>query len=153
MSIFEQLHPDVRATSTLPSLKREYSLEEIAMMTRVGPARVLGLQDRGALESGMQADIAVYEKQSDIAAMFSHPTYVFRRGEQVLAPEQALLPQSKPTLKQTIVAQLPVDGHYQDLIHRAYLSCYGYSPSFVGISSDELRGEYHDLVHVKSLHS
>lgn len=151
MSVFEQLHPDVRATSTLPSLKREYTLEEIAMMTRLGPARILGLADRGALEPGMQADIAVYEKQSDVAAMFGSPIYVFRRGEPVLAPTKESWKQSNPTRKQTIVAHLPADGHYQDLIDRAYLSCYGYSPSFVGISSDELRGEYQDIVDVAAI--
>jgi formylmethanofuran dehydrogenase subunit A len=148
MSIFDQLHPDVRATSTLPTLKREYTLEEIAIMTRVGPARILGLADRGALADGMQADIAVYQKQSDLAAMFGSPTYVFRRGEQVLAPGRQVIGQSKTILKQTIVAQLPVDAHYGDLIDRAYVSCYGYSPSFIAISPDELRGDYHDIVEV-----
>lgn len=149
MSIFEQLHPDVRATSSLPTLKREYSLEEIAMMTRAGPARILGLADRGTLEDGMLADIAVYEMQSDRAAMFSSPTYVFRRGLQVLAPEGQVLGQTGTVLKQTVVASLEVDTHYRDLIDRAYLSSYGYSPSFVGISADELRGEYHDVVGVE----
>ncbi|MBU6174497.1 MAG: formylmethanofuran dehydrogenase subunit A, partial [Planctomycetes bacterium] len=69
MSIFERLHPDVRATSPLPSLKREYTLEEIALMTRKGPATVLGLNDRGTLESGKLADVVVYRKADKIDSM------------------------------------------------------------------------------------
>src|SRR5215207_7870275 len=43
----------------LQSLAREYSLAEIATMTRVAPARLLGLKDRGHLGPGAVADVAV----------------------------------------------------------------------------------------------
>ena len=50
--------------TTLPALKREYSLFEIATMTRAAPARLLGLADRGHLGPGALADVAVYDDHS-----------------------------------------------------------------------------------------
>ena len=58
------------AASTLGSIAREYTLAEIAILTRAGPARILGLRDRGHLAPGAVADIAVYTEQADKAAMF-----------------------------------------------------------------------------------
>jgi formylmethanofuran dehydrogenase subunit A len=64
-------------------LTREYSLREIAIMTRAGPARILGLADRGRLSPGALADIAVYRKQFDAEAMFRTPAHVFKSGIEV----------------------------------------------------------------------
>src|SRR6202008_3142485 len=47
------------AMTTLPSIAREYNLDEIAIMTRAAPAKLLGLTDRGHLGEGGLADIAV----------------------------------------------------------------------------------------------
>jgi formylmethanofuran dehydrogenase subunit A len=74
------LHPDVAASSPLRELKRELTLYEIAIMTRAGPARLLGLKDRGHLGVGAAADIAVYRDEADREAMFSTPTHVFKDG-------------------------------------------------------------------------
>jgi formylmethanofuran dehydrogenase subunit A len=84
MSIFDRLHPDVRSVSTLPSLKREYRLDEIASITRLGPARALGLQNRGNLNPGSISDVAIYRNDDNPETMFSSPTMVFRCGELVL---------------------------------------------------------------------
>ncbi len=83
MSIFAQLHPDVRATSRLASLKRELTLDEIAIMTRTGPARALGLTSLGHLQPGASGDIVVYLKDSNQETMFGKPEMVFRRGRLV----------------------------------------------------------------------
>ena len=64
-------------------LAREYSLYEIAIMTRAAPARILGLHDRGHLGAGAAADITVYRDQTDREAMFAAPEYVFKDGELV----------------------------------------------------------------------
>ena len=72
------------AMTTLPSIGREYSWEEIAIMTRAAPARLLGLQDRGTLAPGAVADVAVYRKQDDIAAMLGAAAYVFKDGDLVV---------------------------------------------------------------------
>ena len=75
-----KLHPDVAANAALKSITRELSLYEIAVMTRAGPAKLLGLKDRGHLGVGAAADIAVYREQADREAMFTTPDCVFKDG-------------------------------------------------------------------------
>ena len=70
--------------STLPSLTREYTFEEVAIMTRAAPAKLLGLKDRGHLGAGALADVAVYRKGSDIAQMFRSAAFVLKNGELVV---------------------------------------------------------------------
>jgi formylmethanofuran dehydrogenase subunit A len=75
-----KLHPEVAAQAALRSITRELSLYEIAIMTRAGPARLLGLRDRGHLGVGAAADIAVYRENENREAMFATPEYVFKDG-------------------------------------------------------------------------
>jgi len=82
--MFQKLNPDARAASILGSLTREYSLYEIAIMTRAAPARTLGLADRGHLGAGAAADIVVYREDADRERMFSTPEYVFKDGELIV---------------------------------------------------------------------
>jgi formylmethanofuran dehydrogenase subunit A len=72
------------ALSTLSSIAREYTLEEIAIMTRAAPAKLLGLDDRGHLRPGALADIAIYRKGKDIAQMFGAAAFVFKNGDLVV---------------------------------------------------------------------
>jgi formylmethanofuran dehydrogenase subunit A len=78
-----KLHPDVAAQSPLASLTRELDFNEIAILTRAAPARLLGLADRGRLDAGAAADIAVYREHADREAMFRTPAWVFKDGELV----------------------------------------------------------------------
>ena len=78
------IHPEAQKMTTLASIDREYTLNEIAIMTRAGAARIIGLQDRGALGVGNWADITVYTENDDRQAMFSQPDYVFKDGELVV---------------------------------------------------------------------
>lgn len=78
------LHPEAIRMSGLEGLEREYSLYEIAIMTRAGPARILGLEDRGHLGPGAAADITVYRPRDDHEAMFESPALVFKDGEPVV---------------------------------------------------------------------
>jgi formylmethanofuran dehydrogenase subunit A len=75
-----KLHPEVTANCTLQDIERELSLYEIAILTRSGPARLLGLHDRGHLGAGAAADIAVYREHADQETMFTTPEYVFKDG-------------------------------------------------------------------------
>lgn len=75
-----KLHPEVAASAALKSITRELSLYEIAILTRAGPARLLGLKDRGHLGAGAAADITVYREEADREAMFTTPEYVFKDG-------------------------------------------------------------------------
>jgi len=79
-----RLHPDVAAQSALKDMTRELTLNEIAIMTRAAPARLLGLRDRGQLGAGAAADVAVYRAEGDPEAMFSRPAWVFKDGECVV---------------------------------------------------------------------
>ena len=78
------IHPEAQKMTTLGSIEREYSLQEIAIMTRAGAARIIGLKDRGALSVGNWADITVYTENADRQAMFTKPDYVFKDGELVV---------------------------------------------------------------------
>jgi formylmethanofuran dehydrogenase subunit A len=79
-----QINPEAAAASRLSSLKREYSLYEIAIMTRAAPARILGLADRGHLAPGALADITVYHPYDNPEQMFERPMLVFKRGEVIV---------------------------------------------------------------------
>jgi formylmethanofuran dehydrogenase subunit A len=79
-----ELPPAAAAVTTLPAIAREYSLTEIATMTRAAPAKLLGLSDRGHLGAGALADVAVYENDADRARMFRAAALVFKSGELVV---------------------------------------------------------------------
>ena len=82
--IMSRLHPEAQAASHLASLEREYSLYEIAIITRAGAAKLVGLSDRGRLSKGAAADITVYTEHEDKEKMFSKPDYVFKDGQMVV---------------------------------------------------------------------
>jgi formylmethanofuran dehydrogenase subunit A len=88
--MFTKLNLDAQAMSTLTSIDREYSLYEIAIMTRAGAAKLVGLHDRGHLGVGAGADITVYTDQPDREAMFAKPDYVFKDGELVVRNGQVI---------------------------------------------------------------
>jgi formylmethanofuran dehydrogenase subunit A len=83
-----RLPPAAMAMTTLPSITREYTLGEIATMTRAAPARLLGLTERGQLGAGAVADIAVYCDNKDRAAMFRSAALVFKDGDLVVRDGQ-----------------------------------------------------------------
>jgi formylmethanofuran dehydrogenase subunit A len=49
-----------RARSLLPSLDRELTFHEVAILTRAGQAKALGLSKKGHLGIGADADVAIY---------------------------------------------------------------------------------------------
>ena len=77
------INKDAAAASVLGSIDREYSLYDIAIMTRAAPAKSLGLKNRGHLGSGSIADITVYNDVKNREKMFEKPLYVFKDGELV----------------------------------------------------------------------
>ncbi|HSI23702.1 MAG TPA: formylmethanofuran dehydrogenase subunit A [Methylophilaceae bacterium] len=82
--VFGNLNLDAQKMSTLASIDREYSLYEIAIMTRAGAAKLVGLHDRGHLGIGAAADITVYTDIADREKMFEKPDYVFKDGQLVV---------------------------------------------------------------------
>ena len=84
------IHPEAQKMTTLASIDREYTLNEIAIMTRAGAAKLIGLQDRGGLSAGNWADITVYTENADRQKMFEKPDYVFKDGELVVKDGQVV---------------------------------------------------------------
>lgn len=96
-----KLNQEALALTLLPNLTREFSLSEVATMTRSAAADLLGLHDRGHLSPGAIADIAVYDPhssaipsqttgafanraKSDYRAMFANAAMVFKNGRVVV---------------------------------------------------------------------
>jgi formylmethanofuran dehydrogenase subunit A len=77
---FARLHPAVRKRSPLAGITREYTLQELCIVTRAAPARIAGLARKGHLGVGADADIALYRPDPDLARMFSMPAKVFKGG-------------------------------------------------------------------------
>ena len=70
----------LEGTALAEGLAREYTLSEIATITRAAPARLLGLASKGHLGPGADADIALYAPDADREAMFAAPRFVFKAG-------------------------------------------------------------------------
>jgi formylmethanofuran dehydrogenase subunit A len=74
----------IRRTALLDGLEREYTLNEIAIITRAAPARRLGLRDKGHLGIGADGDVTIYHDRDDREEMFATPRYVIKGGELVV---------------------------------------------------------------------
>jgi formylmethanofuran dehydrogenase subunit A len=74
----------IQSTVLLDDLEREYTLEEIAIVTRAGPARLLGLRDKGHLGTAADADVTIYDERADREEMFATPRYVIKGGRVVV---------------------------------------------------------------------
>ena len=112
----------VAEMTTLGSITREYTLQEIATMTRAAPAKLLGLADRGQVGPGARADVAVYSEDSDRARMFRAAHFVFKDGDLVVRDGQVThyragrTLESRPEFDRGIERRL--DAYY-DEVYRA----------------------------------
>jgi formylmethanofuran dehydrogenase subunit A len=79
----DEINPDAAASSQLRGLTREYTLKEIAVMTRSAPAKLLGLTNMGSLAPGAVADIVAYEDHPNRERMFKQPRMMIRRGKPI----------------------------------------------------------------------
>jgi len=91
---FERIHPRVRSRSPLKDLGREYSLQELCIVTRAAPARIAGLAHKGHLGPGADADVTLYRPDRDLARMFALPAMVFKAG--VLVAEDGQVRRTAP---------------------------------------------------------
>jgi formylmethanofuran dehydrogenase subunit A len=89
-SCLARVNPALLAGSAMADgLAREYTLDEIAIVTRAAPARLLGLSRKGHLGEGADADVTVYATDPDLSVMFATPRYVLKGG--VLVVEEGQL--------------------------------------------------------------
>ncbi|MBS0210732.1 MAG: formylmethanofuran dehydrogenase subunit A [Planctomycetes bacterium] len=82
--VARRLPEQVRQRSLIGELDRKYSLYEIAIITRAGPARMLGLRDKGHLGVGADADVTIYAPNADVQQMFELPRYVIKAGQVIV---------------------------------------------------------------------
>ena len=92
--------------TSLMDLNREYTLQEIAIITRAGPAKLLGLANKGHLGVGADADITIYQEQDDKELMFNAARFVIKDGHlfikdhEFCADHQGCLLSAKRTVHQ-----------------------------------------------------
>ncbi|MBC6414638.1 MAG: formylmethanofuran dehydrogenase subunit A [Chromatiales bacterium] len=134
VDMLKELHPEARKMSTLDTIKREYTLYEIAIMTRAAPARSLGLSNKGHLAVGADADIVVYTPSTNIEQMFAHPRYVFKNG--VLMVKDAKVINIPPCY--THVVKPEYDTSIEKLIKKHYQDYRTVNFENSCISSDEI---------------
>ena len=82
--MLKECHPAVRSRCHFPDIDREYTLGEIAIITRAGPARILGLTNKGHLGVGADADVTIYVPHENKETMFELPRYVIKGGEVIV---------------------------------------------------------------------
>ncbi|MFN0198266.1 MAG: formylmethanofuran dehydrogenase subunit A [Planctomycetaceae bacterium] len=82
--VLNRVPPKVRERCVLGDLDREYTLNEIAIITRAAPARILGLDRKGHLGLDADGDVTIYQPQDDVQLMFELPRYVIHAGQVVV---------------------------------------------------------------------
>lgn len=94
----KRINPRARSKSLLTSITRELGFNEIAVVTRAGQAKALGLDDKGHLGIGADADIAIYNvnpqttdparKYRAVRRAFKHAAYTIKGGEIVVKNDE-----------------------------------------------------------------
>lgn len=87
----KRINARARGRSLLPSIDRELTFYEIAVMTRAGQSKALGLKNKGHLGLGADADIAIYDVNPDetnpskkyktVRKAFRRAAYTIKGGE------------------------------------------------------------------------
>jgi len=90
----KRINRRARNKSLLPSIDRELGFFEIAVVTRAGQAKALGLKNKGHLGVGADADIAIYgvnpeatdpsQQYKAVRKAFRHAVYTLKGGEIVV---------------------------------------------------------------------
>ncbi len=141
------LPADAMAMTTLGSIAREYSLFEIATMTRSAPAGLLGLDDRGHLGPGALADVAVYSDGPDRAAMFRAAALVFKSGALVVRDGEV----TEYRWGRSLHVRPGSDRAIDRRLNEYYESRYGLSPDVVKVRDGAIgRPEPFELVPCRS---
>jgi formylmethanofuran dehydrogenase subunit A len=124
--------------TTLPSITREYSFSDIATMTRVSPAKLLGLKDRGHLSPGALADVAVYNDDPDRAQMFRFAHLVFKDGDLVVRDGRV----THYRYGRALNVQPTYDAATDRRLSRYYDDLYGLSRDLFKVPTQAIAREY-----------
>ncbi len=134
-AVIDTLPKEAMEVSTLPGITREYSLNEIAIMTRSAPAKLLGTSDRGHLKAGAVADVAIYTDMSDRAAMFRSAKLVMKDGA-VIVKDGAV---SAPRYGRTLTVTPSYDDSITTHVGAAYDARWGVTPDTFNVPANLLR--------------
>jgi len=132
--MLKQVHPKVLDHSELKDMDREYSLSEIAIITRAGPAKLLGLKNKGHLGVGADADIAVYSENENRETMFAVPRYVFKDGHSVVEDFEI----RSVVHGRTFCARRNYDPGAQQRIESWFGEQYSIAPESFGVGEQEI---------------
>jgi formylmethanofuran dehydrogenase subunit A len=128
----------VRERSALNDLSREYTLSEIAIVTRAGPARILGLSHKGHLGPGADADVTIYAPDDDRRRMFALPRYVIKGGEVVVDDgELRAAPDGR-----TLLVRREVDPSVRDELETWFREESSIHPANFRVGEDELAAPF-----------
>jgi formylmethanofuran dehydrogenase subunit A len=116
----KKLPPRALKRLVLPELDREYTLAEIAVITSAGPAKALGLPQKGHLGIGADADVTIYNEKPDGVLMFRYPRYVLKGGEIVV--EEGDL--RKVSEGREFIARPPSDPAIEDYLRPLFQQYY-----------------------------
>jgi len=108
------------ARTRLPELDREYTLAEIAVITRAAPARLLGLADRGHLGPGAHADVVLYDDTGPPGATFASPRVVIKSGQVIVEDGEI----RRDTRGQTLYVEAPWDAAILPAIEKWFSDFY-----------------------------
>jgi formylmethanofuran dehydrogenase subunit A len=108
-----------RRNSLLPTIDREYGFYEIAIVTRAGQAKILGLKQKGHLGVGADADVAVYNvnpelvdpsrKYKTVRKAFKKAAYTIKDGKVVVKDGQIVKPVYGKTFWLDVKTSLPME--------------------------------------------
>lgn len=118
--VLKQCPAQVAERCTLKDLDREYTLNEIAIVTRAGPARILGLKNKGHLGVGADADITIYTPHENPQTMFELPRLVLKAGRVIVEQGEIREPLNGETLHTTA----DYDRDVERDIKQWFESCY-----------------------------
>jgi len=115
----DKIHKRARRKSLLTSIERELSFYEIAIVTRAGQAKALGLTQKGQLGVGADADVAIYDvnpelvdpskKYRKVRRAFKRATYTIKGGEVVVKDGEIVKPVSGKTFWVDVKTSLPLE--------------------------------------------
>lgn len=114
-----RINPRARNRSLLPSIDRELGFYEIAIVTRAGQAKALGLKNKGHLGVGADADVAIYNvnpetidpsrKYKTVRKAFKQAAYTIKSGEIVAKNGEILKPVEGATMWLDVQVSNPIE--------------------------------------------
>jgi len=127
-------HKHATDRTGLASIVREMTLTDIALATRAAPARALGLKNKGHLGTGADADVTIYNNQTDDPqSMFARPRWVIKAGRVIVDDGECVDTMNGKRLR----AAVDADEQGTTLL-RDWRQRHGYPSAGAGLAAHEI---------------